>query len=1040
MSKRLKRKAAVMVAVEILCIVLLGAFLMVLQTNLSVRTQHKDMKEKLSHMQELIDNADAADAQNTASYDEVYMSKAASVAFMAQNEEEFQVTDGNMKALAEMMNVTNILVLDKEGKVLASGEKSAADFTYERFNQLRTVFDTNEPSEPFTVVINETERRYYAAKIDADTEVVVEHDPDELLEIQDSTSSWESILSKVSVGLEGYAFAVSSQDYTFLYHPDEELVGTDALTAGLKVDELEDGKFGWMDINGQRSYCGVTNMEGENAYVICMVPESEIISSRNITVAVVLFVFFVVISIVIIYAVLLLREDEKKSAEASEEEENPDEEREAGKLYYNRAVGRKISAISLVGVVIILVVSFYMQNLFSISRHSMSINQRVAEVEKNIARNNREAEDVTKQYNRRYLNKCQVASYILSGHEELWTKEKLQELSRALDVEFLVIFDKNGREVVSDSTYVNFEVSQNPEDQSYEFGKLLQGVEYVIQEAQPDELSGEFHQYIGVTLKDEKGNADGFVQISVTPSKLEKALATTQIASVLKGVKIGTNGFAFGVNKENKTISYYPQEKLIGREAAEYGIGEEQLRDGYSDYLEVNGKKYYGSCLEADYNYIYAVVPDNEMNDNCLPIALVTAAVSLICLILAFIILTLNKQAELKPEDGQEAGEGAEDADGQLGDSEGPMIDVVMPDGTVRQTDTAASRWSNLSVGWAEKTPEQKVGFILKSMVAMLALFICAAVVFKDVFFDSNSIFLYVINGGWHRGVNIFAITGCIMIICVLGVAVMAVREVLRLLSRTFGARGETICRLLSSFLKYFGVIAGLYYCFALFGVDTQTLLASAGILSLVIGLGAKSLVEDILAGLFIIFEGDFRVGDIVTVGDWRGTVMEIGIRTTKIEEPGNNVKIFNNSAISGIINMTRKNSFASCDVGIEYGESIERVENILSQELPRIKERVPAIKDGPFYKGVVALGDNSVNIKIVAQCAEGDRVQVIRDLNREMKIIFDRHDINIPFPQVVINQPKEYQKATVWDKVRADEFNKEQKELTKSIKEEQRD
>lgn len=228
-----------------------------------------------------------------------------------------------------------------------------------------------------------------------------------------------------------------------------------------------------------------------------------------------------------------------------------------------------------------------------------------------------------------------------------------------------------------------------------------------------------------------------------------------------------------------------------------------------------------------------------------------------------------------------------------------------------------------------------------------------------------------------------------------------------------------------------------MYYCFALFGVDTATLLASAGILSLVIGLGAKELISDILAGLFIIFEGEFRVGDIVMVGDWRGTVIEIGIRTTKIKDASNNIKIISNSAVSGVINMTRQSSFASCDVGIEYGESLEKVENILEKELPNIKRRVPAIQDGPFYKGVVELADNSVNIRIVAQCQEADRIQVGRDLNREMKILFDKYDINIPFPQVVLNQPTIFEKATAYEKMRADEFNKKQKELSKELTDE---
>lgn len=175
-------------------------------------------------------------------------------------------------------------------------------------------------------------------------------------------------------------------------------------------------------------------------------------------------------------------------------------------------------------------------------------------------------------------------------------------------------------------------------------------------------------------------------------------------------------------------------------------------------------------------------------------------------------------------------------------------------------------------------------------------------------------------------------------------------------------------------------------------------------------------------------------MGDIVMIGDWRGTVLEIGVRTTKIEDGAQNIKIIRNSNVTGVINMTKHKSYASCDVGIEYGESLERVEAIFEKEFPNIRAHLPAIQDGPFYKGVVSLGDNSVNVRIVVQCSESDRVQLERDMNREMKLLFDKYNINIPFPQVVINKSIEFQKATLHDKLRAHAFNEEQRDLAKEL------
>ena len=1022
MTRELHRKKKLMIAIGAVCLLLLGGFLVMLQTELSVKTQEENIRENVAQIQALVDSAHETADQNRLSYDEVYQSKAETAAYMAVKDKRFTYTDSQMKRLADQMNVTNILVVDREGKEIAGAKPAVADFTRNRYNQLRTVFETGEPSEAFDVTVGENTRRYYGARINMERQIVIEHDPAELHQIQEDISSWASMLDNVKAGLNGYAFAVSSQDYTVLYHPDPSMVGADSLNAGLNVENLEDGYYGWMTLNGQKLFCGVKKLDDYNAYAICAVPEAELVSSRNITVGIVLFIFFVVITVVIAYAILVLQDQQKEGGQ----EENS--QKVFGGFAYNRGLGRKLGTLCIVGLLFVLVVSFYMQTLFSLSLRSISNHRLVEDVRETFAENEAEVELLTSQYDRRYLNKAQIAADILSGNPQLQTRPDLADLSRVLDVEFIMLFDRNGKETLSDSDYVNFQVSDNPEDQSYPFGKLLQGADYVIQEMMPDEISGKNHQYIGVMMKNVQGEADGFLQISLYPEKLEAAFASTKLDVVLSGVRASAGGFAFAVDKETKKFSWYPQEKMIGRDAAAYGMTENQFRDGYSNYITVDSEKYYGAGMETETDYIYVVTPEKRMNQTRLPVALASTVASLIFLAVIFFVLTLDRSKKAADEGEQAAA------------AEGPMIDVMMPDGRIRKTEAASSRWANSVIRWDDKTPEQQISSLLKGLLSVLALVICVSVLFKDRFFGADSIFLYIIEGKWDRGVNVFALTGCIMIICVISVFVMVFREILRMLSKTFGARGETVCRMLRSFAKYISFIAMLYYCFALLGVDTKTLLASAGILSLVIGLGAKTLVSDILAGLFIIFEGEFRVGDIVTIGDWRGTVQEIGVRTTKIMDPGQNVKIISNSSVSGVINMTRKNSYASCDVGIEYGESLERVEAILAKELPKIKKRLPAIKEGPFYKGVVSLGDNSVNIRIVTQCAEGDRAQLIRDLNREMKLLFDKYDINIPFPQVVINEPKEYQKATEYEKRRAEAFNESQKELSKEVKEESGD
>lgn len=342
-----------------------------------------------------------------------------------------------------------------------------------------------------------------------------------------------------------------------------------------------------------------------------------------------------------------------------------------------------------------------------------------------------------------------------------------------------------------------------------------------------------------------------------------------------------------------------------------------------------------------------------------------------------------------------------------------------------------------------EKTPEEKKSFITKTV--LLAVFTVAVIlsfVFADAIFGETSVFYNdvsdnsVINTLYKK---IPALIRSVQIIVIAVLITMAVRWLMhKSLARS--KRGLTIVKLLDSFIKYLIAIVALLMVLGAWGVDTATLLASAGILGLVVGLGAQSLIADIIAGMFIVFEGSYQVGDIVVIDDWRGTVQEIGIRTTKIRDAGGNIKVINNSAIETVINQTQDLSWASVTVGIEYGESLERVENIIKDNLDDIRAKIPSIVEGPFYKGVASLGSSSVDLKFLAKCHEEDIYGIQRELNRAIKLMFDKNNINIPFAQIVVNQPTQVQQTEVTKSMeeKAQKFSDEQQELTKGYREEE--
>jgi len=221
------------------------------------------------------------------------------------------------------------------------------------------------------------------------------------------------------------------------------------------------------------------------------------------------------------------------------------------------------------------------------------------------------------------------------------------------------------------------------------------------------------------------------------------------------------------------------------------------------------------------------------------------------------------------------------------------------------------------------------------------------------------------------------------------------------------GHRSETIGNLMMSSIKYIAVIAGLFLILSAWGVQTPTLLAGAGIIGLAISFGAQSLIEDIFAGLFIIFEKQFAVGDVIQIADFRGVVKEMGLRITKFEDINGDIKMINNSDIRGAINSSNVLSQAISEIDISYNQDIEQFEDFMRANLKDIKEKVKTIHKGPFYDGIEHFGESGITIRVVAWVNEIDRPYTIREMNKHLKMLFDNNNIEIPFPQLVVHEPK---------------------------------
>ena len=220
--------------------------------------------------------------------------------------------------------------------------------------------------------------------------------------------------------------------------------------------------------------------------------------------------------------------------------------------------------------------------------------------------------------------------------------------------------------------------------------------------------------------------------------------------------------------------------------------------------------------------------------------------------------------------------------------------------------------------------------------------------------------------------------------------------------------RARSVLSIIQSLLKYVAVIVILCWGLTIIGVNVSTIVASVGIVALIVGFSAESLIADVVTGAFMIFENQYNVGDIVEVDGFRGTVTSIGIRTTCITDPGDNVKIVNNSAMKNILNRSDRVSLAVSEIAIPYGTDLAKLEEGIPQLMLDIAAANPDVmKAPPRYLGVQKLADSAVVLRFVVNVDEKDIYSGMRLLNHDLLLGFRKLGVECPFPQIDVHTDK---------------------------------
>ncbi|HVL66971.1 MAG TPA: mechanosensitive ion channel family protein [Vicinamibacterales bacterium] len=189
-------------------------------------------------------------------------------------------------------------------------------------------------------------------------------------------------------------------------------------------------------------------------------------------------------------------------------------------------------------------------------------------------------------------------------------------------------------------------------------------------------------------------------------------------------------------------------------------------------------------------------------------------------------------------------------------------------------------------------------------------------------------------------------------------------------------------------------------------GVNIAPVLAGAGIVGLAVGFGAQTLVRDIISGFFLILEDQVRVGDVAAINGTGGLVEAINLRTIVLRDFEGTVHVFPNGAINTLANRSKDFSFYVIDLAVAYKEDPDRVTGVLrevGEELQKDDRFGPNILAPVEVVGVDAFADSAVVIKLRVKTVPLKQWEVGRELRRRILKAFERHGIEIPFPQRVV-------------------------------------
>ena len=216
--------------------------------------------------------------------------------------------------------------------------------------------------------------------------------------------------------------------------------------------------------------------------------------------------------------------------------------------------------------------------------------------------------------------------------------------------------------------------------------------------------------------------------------------------------------------------------------------------------------------------------------------------------------------------------------------------------------------------------------------------------------------------------------------------------------------RAKTINSLIINVIKYVIIVFEIIAILANFGINVQSILAGVGITAAIMGLAFQDIVKDFLAGISIIMEDQYEIGDTVEVNNFMGEVIALGLKTTRIRNYKGQTLIIANHTINQIINYNLNNSLAVVDISVGYDYDSDKVEATLNKMAENLYKKIPKATGKINILGINELEASGVIYRVTVETLPAEHIGVERLLRKEIKKTLDEANIKIPYQQIEVH------------------------------------